>query len=195
MTMFITINPISKVVFFMLLTDGYTIKQKKKVIINAVKVSAIVLIIFAIFGKFLFDAFEVEFMALKFVGAGVIIKIGYDMLMGNMSSFKSSEEEKEQAIEEGLVGVVPLGIPMMAGPGAMIICMIYMGESSGPLEWGFIIFSIVLTCMIAYIFMIKSEYIYKRMGDSWNISHNACDGNTHCIHWPADASRQSDRIC
>lgn len=161
---FITVNPISKVPFFIVLTEGYSREDKKKVIINAIKVSTAVLVGFAIFGKFLFDAFNVEFLALKFVGAAVLIKIGYDMLMGQMSRFKSTDEERQEAIDKGLVGVVPLGIPMISGPGAMITAMIYMAESTGPMEWGFIILSILITLAITYFLLVESHIIYEKMG-------------------------------
>ena len=161
---FITVNPISKVPFFIVLTDGYSREEKKIVILNAIKVSLAVLLLFAVFGKFLFDAFNVEFLALKFVGAAVLIKIGYDMLMGQISGFKSSHEERQEAIDKGIVGVVPLGIPMISGPAAMITAMIYMGESSGILEWAFIAISIVITLAITYVLLVESQYIYEKMG-------------------------------
>ena len=162
---FITINPISKVPFFILLTEGYSREEQKKVILNAVKVSLAVLIPFALFGKFLFDAFDVEFLALKFVGAAVLIKIGYDMLMGRMPDFKGTQKEKDEAIEKEMVGVVPLAIPMMAGPGAMITAMIYMGQSVNVLEWSFIVFCLAITIMITYILLMESQYIYDKMGN------------------------------
>ncbi len=162
---FITINPISKVPFFILLTQGYTRDEQKVVIMNAVKVSLMVLIPFALFGKFLFDAFNVEFLALKFVGAFVLIKIGYDMLMGQIPQFKSSQEEKDEAIEKGMVGVVPLAIPMMAGPGAMITAMIYMGQGTNFLEWGFIVFCLIITVMVTYVLLMESQYIFDKMGN------------------------------
>ena len=161
---FITVNPISKVPFFIVLTDGYTREQKRLVILNAIKVSLGVLIIFAIFGRFLFDVFNVEFLALKFVGAAVLIKIGYDMLMGQISRFKGTDEERQEAIDKSIVGVVPLGIPMISGPGAMITAMIYMGEASGPLEWGFIILSILMTLAVTYVLLTESQYIYEKVG-------------------------------
>ena len=162
---FITINPISKVPFFIILTQGYSREQQKIVILNAVKVSLAVLIPFALFGKFLFDMFDVEFLALKFVGAAVLIKIGSDMLMGQIPKFKSSDEEKDEAIEKEMVGVVPLAIPMMAGPGAMITAMIYMGQSVKVLEWGFIVFCIIITIVITYVLLMESQYIYDKMGN------------------------------
>ena len=162
---FITINPISKVPFFILFTKGYTRDEQKVVIMNAIKVSLMVLIPFALFGKFLFDAFNVEFLALKFVGAAVLIKIGYDMLMGRMPDFKGTQKEKDEAIEKGMVGVVPLAIPMMAGPGAMITAMIYMGQGTNFLEWGFILFCLIMTIAITYVLLIESQYIYEKMGN------------------------------
>ncbi len=165
MAIFITINPLSKVPFFIVLTDGYTKKQKKKVIVNSIKVSIVVLITFAVLGRFLFDLLNVGFIALEFVGAVILIKIGYDMLMGQTAKFKSSKEEKQEAIDEGKVGVVPLAIPMIAGPSAMITSMIYVGESTGMLEVSFVLASILITCLITYVLLIKSEPIYKRIGD------------------------------
>ena len=146
MAIFITVNPLSKVPFFIVLTDGYTKKQKKKVIVNSIKVSIVVLITFAVLGRFLFDLLNVGFIALEFVGAVILIKIGYDMLMGQTAKFKSSKEEKQEAIDEGKVGVVPLAIPMIAGPSAMITSMIYVGESTGMLEVSFVLASILITC-------------------------------------------------
>ena len=165
MAIFITVNPLSKVPFFIVLTDGYTKKQKKKVIINSIKVSIAVLITFAVLGRFLFDLLNVGFIALEFVGAVILIKIGYDMLMGQTAKFKSSKEEKQEAIDEGKVGVVPLAIPMIAGPSAMITSMIYVGESTGMLEVSFVLASILITCIITYVLLIKSEPIYKQIGD------------------------------
>ena len=165
MAIFITVNPLSKVPFFIVLTDGYTKEQKKKVIVNSIKVSIMVLITFAVLGRFLFDLLNVGFIALEFVGALILIKIGYDMLMGHTAKFKSSEEEKQDAINEGKVGVVPLAIPMIAGPSAMITSMIYVGESSGMLEISFILFSILITCLITYVLLMKSEVVYERIGD------------------------------
>ena len=165
MAIFITVNPLSKVPFFIVLTDGYTKKQKKKVIVNSIKVSIVVLITFAVLGRFLFDLLNVGFIALEFVGAVILIKIGYDMLMGQTAKFKSSKEEKQEAIDEGKVGVVPLAIPMIAGPSAMITSMIYVGESTGMLEVSFVLASILITCLITYVLLIKSEPIYKRIGD------------------------------
>ena len=165
MAIFITVNPLSKVPFFIVLTDGYSKEQKKKVIINSIKVSITVLITFAVIGRFLFDLLNVGFIALEFVGALILIKIGYDMLMGQTAKFKSSKEEKQDAIDEGKVGVVPLAIPMIAGPSAMITSMIYVGESTSMLEVLFVLFSILVTCLITYILLIRSEPIYKRIGD------------------------------
>ncbi len=164
LAIFITINPISKVPFFITLTDGFTREEKKKVISNAIKVSITVLFFFAIFGRFLFDAFNVEFIALEFVGSFMLMKIGYDMLMGQTSKFKSSKKEREEAIEEGDIGVVPLAIPMISGPAAMVTSMIYMGESTNPLEFSFVLFSILITCLITYVLLIKSQPIYERLG-------------------------------
>ena len=64
-----------------------------------------------------------------------------------------------------VANVVPLAIPMMAGPGAMITAMVYMGESVNVLEWGFIVFCLIMTVSITYILLKESQYIYELMGN------------------------------
>ncbi|MBU4032150.1 MAG: hypothetical protein KKD98_05055, partial [Candidatus Thermoplasmatota archaeon] len=42
--------------------------------------------------------------------------------------------------------------------------MVYMGEASGVLEWGFILLSILITLVITYVLLVESQYIYEKMG-------------------------------
>lgn len=162
---FIVINPISKVPFFLILTKGFSREEKSKVILNAIKASAPLLVAIAIGGMYLFQAFNVSFLALKFVGAIVLLSMGFDMLKGQVPQFKSSDDERQEAVEKEMVGVVPLGIPMMAGPGTMITVMLYMSETTNISEYLFIIGFILITCLITYLLLIESDAIFKRMGN------------------------------
>ncbi len=161
---FITINPISKVPFFLVLTDGYSREDRRKVILNAIKVSIPILIIFALVGKYIFLAFGVESIALKFFGGFVLLKIGWDMLRGQIPKFKGSPEEEIEAVDRAMVGVVPLAIPMIAGPGSIITVMIFTGEAYSLLEYVFILVSIISTVLFAYFLLIESELIMEKIG-------------------------------
>ena len=45
--------------------------------------------------------------------------IAFNMLYGTTPGTKSTEKEKQESVEKEMVGVIPLGIPMLAGPGAI----------------------------------------------------------------------------
>ena len=161
---FITVNPISKVPFFLVLTNGFSRKERHDAIVNAMKVSIPVLIIFALLGKYIFVAFGVQFLALKIFGGFVLLKIGWDMLRGQMTKFRGSPEEEEEALDRSMVGVVPLAIPMIAGPGAIITCMIFVGQAHNAVEVIFILLFIVAVVLIAYFLLIEAEKIVERIG-------------------------------
>ena len=161
---FITVNPFSKVPFFLILTQGFSRKERHQVIINAVKVSLPVLLLFALIGKFIFMAFGVEFLALKIFGGIILLKIGWDMLRGQMTKFKGSIEEEMEAVDRAMVGVVPLAIPMIAGPGSIITVMVFVGQAQSIFEVVAILLFIIAVIFVAYFLLLESKHIVKRVG-------------------------------
>jgi len=135
------------------------------VIWNATRVSIIVLAVFAVGGEYIFSIFGVSELSLKVVGALVIAKVGFEMLSGKKPSTKPSTEERDEAVQKEMVGVVPLAIPMMAGPGAIITMMIFTTEAEDMVDASLVILSMVVTCLITMGFLLKADVLYKRIGD------------------------------
>ncbi|MBN2185409.1 MAG: NAAT family transporter [Candidatus Krumholzibacteriota bacterium] len=162
---FIIINPFSKVPFFLLLTKGYTKEEKRKVVLHAIRISVFVLIAFALAGKYLFTLLNISELSMRVVGSLVIIKIGFEMMSGKIPTSKPSSDERDEAIQKEMVGVIPLGIPMIAGPGSIITVMTFVAKAQNALEVAAIIGSILITCLVTFILLLKADIFYNRIGE------------------------------
>ena len=117
---FAIVNPLGNVSFFVALTEGYSHKDRLEVINKAVFVAAGILIIFALVGNLIFEIFSITIPAFRIAGGILLFSIAFSMLRGSRPKTKLTDRDKEEALERQAVGIVPLGIPMLAGPGAYL---------------------------------------------------------------------------
>jgi multiple antibiotic resistance protein len=167
---FAIVNPLGNIPFFFAVTDGYTPEQKHRVAIKVALVTAGVLFTFALFGQWIFSIYGITIPSFKIAGGLLLFSIAFSMLQGQRSKTKLTDEEKADALQKESVGIVPLGIPMFAGPGAITTVMILVSDSStspdAGLELVAIAVAIILTVVISYITLSYSDRIFNLMGRS-----------------------------
>ncbi|MCK4758196.1 MAG: MarC family protein [Thermoplasmata archaeon] len=165
---FAIVNPLGNVSFFVALTEGYNHKDRLEVINKAVFVAAGILIIFALVGNLIFEIFSITIPAFRIAGGILLFSIAFSMLRGSRPKTKLTDRDKEEALERQAVGIVPLGVPMLAGPGAITTVMLYMVDATTD---GFdvfkvlaIIIAVIITMSVAYVMLYYGEGIFKRLG-------------------------------
>ena len=165
---FAIVNPIGNVSFFVALTDGYTRDEKLAVMNKAILIAILVLVTFALIGNYIFEIFSITIPAFRIAGGLLLLTIAFSMLHGSRPKTKLTEKDKEEIMERESVGIVPLGLPMLAGPGAITTVMIYMGEATADtidaLAVVMVIVAIVVTMTIAYFMLYYSEPIFEKLG-------------------------------
>jgi multiple antibiotic resistance protein len=92
--------------------------------------------------------------------------IGYDMLNARISRMKMTEEDAEKYADD--ISITPLGIPMIAGPGAITNAIVLMGDANSYTSKAMVIFSIVLVLIIVLLVFIGAVGITKFIGDKGN---------------------------
>jgi len=169
-SIFAIMNPVGNIPVFVSITEGYTPELKRKVRNKVCIVAGGILIIFALFGNYIFDLYGITIPAFKIAGGVLLFSIAFTMTKGQLTKSKMTDEEAQEATEKEEVGVVPLGIPLFAGPGAITTVMIYMSyalDSSEPsLNTLFIFIGIILTVAISYVFLRYADPLFSRMGKS-----------------------------
>jgi multiple antibiotic resistance protein len=124
-TLFVIMDPVGTVPIFLSLTGGRSPASARRAAWQAVAVSFLVITIFAFFGQQILEYLHISLPALQCAGGLLLLLVALELLTGN---------EKEPTAQVGTnVALVPLGTPLLAGPGAIVATMLFTREvDSGP---------------------------------------------------------------
>jgi multiple antibiotic resistance protein len=124
-TLFVIMDPVGTVPIFLSLTGGRSPASARRAAWQAVAVSFFVITVFAFFGQQILEYLHISLPALQCAGGLLLLLVALELLTGN---------EKEPTAQVGTnVALVPLGTPLLAGPGAIVATMLFTREvDSGP---------------------------------------------------------------
>ena len=128
----------------------------------------IVLTSFALAGQYIFQMFGIKLPAFEVAGGLILLLIGLDMLEAKRSPTQEAHGDTEEATAKEDAGIVPLGIPMLAGPGAISSVMVLVGQVPSIWNWemGAILGAIGLTSLASYWVLAGASYVRKVMGET-----------------------------
>ena len=163
---FTLMNPIGTMPVFLTMTSDLNKKQRRNTAVKAVLTAAFALILFAFLGRYLFDFFGISVAGLKVVGGILFFFIGFDMLNARLSRIKMTKQEAEQYADD--ISITPLGIPMIAGPGAITNAIVLMGDANNYTSKAMVIFSIILVLVVVLLVFIGAVGITRFIGEKGN---------------------------
>ncbi len=165
-SVFAIVDPVGTLPFFVTLTDGFTPEDRAVVLRRAVIVLGGILGLFALVGRFLFAAFGFTLASFEIAGGILLFIVAYDMLSGEIGRTKLSSEDREEAIaRRDEISVVPLGIPLLAGPGAISTVMIYEGNAgSDPFMILATFLAIGVTTAATFLILHYGQRILRALG-------------------------------
>jgi len=127
---------------------------------------AIVLTTFALAGSLIFKMFGITLPAFKIAGGIILLQIGMDMLQARQSSTKSTPEETEEGAAKSDASIIPLGMPMLAGPGAISTVMVLEGDSHTMWQHAIIYTTILLTSFAAFLILNGAGSVRRYLGET-----------------------------
>jgi multiple antibiotic resistance protein len=165
-SVFALVDPIGTLPFYAALTHGYSEKDRGFVRDRAVMVAAAILVLFAIAGRFLFAAFGFTLEAFQIAGGIIVFIVGFEMIQGQVGASRlSAQDEAEALAQREEISVVPLGIPLLAGPGAISTVMIYEGSAgSDPFAILATFIAIGVAAAATWVILRYGELILRRLG-------------------------------
>ncbi len=164
---FAIVNPLGATSFFVVLTQGYPPELKKRVIQKAILAATITLVLFAFGGLYIFYFFGTTLPAFEVAGGILLFRVGLSMMQGERPRTQLTQQDREEALQKEVVGVVPLGIPMFAGPGAITTVIVLMGGAYSPfdpLQILAVIGSVAVTMAIGWMLLQNADRIFQRIG-------------------------------
>jgi len=165
-TIFAIVDPIGTLPFFVALTDGFEPADRKVVLNRSVLTLAVILTLFALVGRFLFQAFGFSLAAFEVAGGVLLFVVAYEMIFGEFGRAKLSPADREEAIaRRDEISVVPLGVPLLAGPGAISTVMIYEANAgSDPLLILSTFLAIGVTAVATFLTFTYGQRILRALG-------------------------------
>lgn len=164
---FSLINPLGSMPVFLTMTANLNPKERLRTAFKAVITAFITLMIFAFGGQMLFQFFGISVDSFRIVGGIIFFMMGYDMLNARLSSLKSIDQnEVKQYVDD--ISITPLGIPMIAGPGAITNSIVLMQDSNTFTLKMVLIGSILITMILTLIIYVSGSRITKFLGETGN---------------------------
>jgi len=167
MGFFAIMNPIANVPIFLSLTSGDDEKTTATVASRALLLAFLIVSVFSVAGKIIFDLFGITLPAFQITGGLLVFLIGFHMLQGDHSSVQHpSEKDKQKSIEAALsVTVSPLAMPILAGPGTIATAMNFStGENFMDMAVTIGVFGVL--CLITYVLFVSGEKFVTYIGAS-----------------------------
>jgi multiple antibiotic resistance protein len=165
-SIFFLVDPFAAIPSFIAITSGVDAKRRRRMAIKASLTCFIVLTSFAVAGRLIFRMFGITLPAFEIAGGLILLLIGIDMLEAKRSPTQEASEETQEGAAKEDAGIVPLGIPMLAGPGAISSVMVLVG--SAPTGWQMfaIISAIAVTAVASYGVLNGADRLRRVLGET-----------------------------
>ncbi len=165
-SIFFLVDPFAAIPSFIAITSGVEPVRRRRMAWKAALTCCIVLTSFALAGKFIFSLFGIRLPAFEIAGGLILLLIGIDMLEAKRSPTQESMHDTEEAAAKEDAGIVPLGIPMLAGPGAISSVMVLVGEAPNHWQMLAILGSIGVTSVVSYAVLSGADRVRKLLGET-----------------------------
>ncbi len=158
-TLFVILDPPGAAPIFLGLAAGKTVKEQRKLAWQAAFVSLFVIVTFALFGNALLDYLNISLAALQGAGGILLLITGLGLLTGSLVESESAASQN--------IALVPLGTPLLAGPGAIVTTMLYVqkADNGGQLtSLALAIIAVHIIIGITFMFSTKILAVIKDSG-------------------------------
>jgi len=165
LALFAIVDPVGVIPIFLLATHGYTLAQSRA----AARIAALtvlgVLTLFTFLGEPLLMFFGVRLAAFSVAGGLLLLLLALAMVQAHVSPQRQTRDEAVEAEEKDAVGVVPLGIPLLAGPGAITHVIVAAGAAKGdPLNQAALLVPVALVTLSVWLAFRAAPAIARRLG-------------------------------
>jgi multiple antibiotic resistance protein len=150
-SLFVIVDPIAAVPAFIAMTPNDSVPSRLRMARLACLVAAGVLILFALSGQWLFRLLGITLPAFQIAGSVLLLRIAMDMLYARRSAAQETREETEAGAGKEDIAITPLGVPMLAGPGAISTSLILMNQAHGWAQHVALVAAILLVMFVCYV--------------------------------------------
>ena len=163
-TLFTLINPIGISPILIIMTERFPQKEKINIARKGSLTAFITLILFSILGSVIFNFFGITIEAFQIMGGILFFRNGLRMLDSKIGRSRTTPAEQEESEESDEIAVSPIGIPLIAGPGAITAAMLLSSQTPQIYSYFTLIFSIFFVLSLVYLILRNGDFLLKLLG-------------------------------
>jgi multiple antibiotic resistance protein len=165
MSLFAILTPFAAVAAFLSLTAELAPNERSRVATVAALTAALVLVVAAVLGKPILAAFGTSIASLRVGGGLVLLLMAFSALNPReVPSLRAVQPGRNTLVDRQSGGIVPLGLPLLAGPGSISLVIVEMRHGAGLGHEALVIGCILLTCGTAWGLLRLAQPISRRIG-------------------------------
>lgn len=157
-------NPIGVIPIFVKLTEGQARPEQQGTARRTCLAFAAVLIVTLVAGDPILRFFGITVASFRVAGGIIILLMAIAMVHGQISGAKRTKEESEDVTERASLAIVPLGIPLLAGPGAISTVIVYSHQGTSVTHYLLLGGELLLVTLIVWLCLSSAPYITRLLG-------------------------------
>lgn len=161
-SVFVMVDPFAAIPVYLLLTERFTPSDVKKTRRKAVIVASSILLVFAFTGMGVLNLFGISISALRIAGGILLLKFALEHMMGSSEKIKHDEEDESKLKDD--ISIVPLAMPLLAGPGAISTIVVQSTKADNVLYFILLLLAIALVMWVTALTLKSSQYLFRLLG-------------------------------
>lgn len=157
-------NPFGVVPIFITLTAGYSRQERHSTAQRTSLAFACVMILLLFAGDPILRFFGISISSFKAAGGVIILLMAISMVHAKVSHVKQTAEEAEDAADKASIAIVPLCIPLLAGPGAMSTVIVYSHQGTSITHFMLLAGGILIITLFIWLCLISAPFIANLLG-------------------------------
>lgn len=158
------VNPVSAVPVLIGVTAERPSSQRPGIVVRALIAAAVILVLFTALGSAILGFFGITTYAFRIAGGIIFFGIGWDMLQARRSRVKTTSEEEEERAAREDTAIIPLGIPTIAGPGAITTVIALSGQAGSAAEDAVVYGAIFAVLLVTGAVLLVAPWIVRVLG-------------------------------
>lgn len=159
-------SPFSGLSAYLGLTQGLTLEEKRRTGIVAGMTVGVILVSMTWMGSAMLDALGISLPSFQLAGGCVVFLLALSMLNAQTSRIKQTEEDEKAAMHKQSIAIVPLGIPIMAGPGAISAVIFTAGGAKTPIDLIYLSICALFVAFVSGLTLYSANHIERVIGQN-----------------------------
>jgi multiple antibiotic resistance protein len=162
--LFSIVDPFAAVPIFLALVGSQPRPAQARTAMRASATCFVVLTVFGLAGGLVFNFFGITLPAFKITGGILLFGVGFEMMRAKRSATRGTTEEAREAETKEDVGLMPLGIPLLSGPGAIATVIVLVGKARSLEQRACLFVAIATVSAISFLTLRSAELVARVLG-------------------------------